>query len=311
MKRRRIVTALVLAWSMLLGGVAVAGELEDFLRGAAAAEFSGQQVVVTFTDGETAAGFYEVTQSGGFTMLEADSGMAMMGEGRVSSADGGGEGHLRVADWSAWRLSDRYSLGSVDRTIRLGRPASLVTIFEDGLLRTRMAFDNETGAPMLSEVYDGSGALFRIAMVTGFSAEVVTSRMGDTGNLDEYTMLMPAPMFRLPESAGGYWRADTYQGPDLSLHAFYTDGLFSFSVFELDSRAKAGPLEDGAEVEIDDRRYRRVIDPGGVWIFWRAPDNSYLLVGDLPPDHLDEVLPDLPHPGRPNVFKRIWRGLFG
>lgn len=310
--RMRTLVAAVVAWTMLLSGVAVAGELEDFLRGAAGAEFSGQQVVVTYADGATAAGFYDVTQSGGFTLLEADAGMAMMGEGRVSTADQSGEGHLRIADWSAWRLSDRYALGSVDRTIRLGRPASLVTIMEDGRLRTRMAFDNETGAPMLSEVYDGEGGLYRIAMVTEFSAGVNTTDMaGAEGDLDEYTMMMPAPMFRLPDSAGGYWRADTYQGPDLSLHAFYTDGLFSFSVFELDVRAKAGPLEDGIEVDVAGRDYRRLIDPGGVWIFWRAPDKSYLLVGDLPPDHLDEVLPDLPHPGRANVFKRIWRGLFG
>ncbi|MDX1450128.1 MAG: hypothetical protein R3246_13820 [Acidimicrobiia bacterium] len=312
MTRFRLVVAVTVAWSMVLTGVAVAGELEDMLRRAATAEFTGQQVVVTYDGGETTAGFYEVTQSAGFVYVKAGSDQAMMGEGKVASADQQREGHVQVADWMSWRLSDRYSLGEITRSVRLGRPASLVTILDGGIVRSRMAFDIATGAPMLSEVYDGSGDLYRLAIVTEFDPIVLATDMPNApGESNGYEMMMPKTSFRLPESAGGYWRADTYEGPDATLHAFYTDGLFSFSVFELDPRADAGKLDEGRLVSLGDNAYRRLVDPGGVWLFWRAPDHAYLLVGDLPPDHLEAVVADLPEPGRANLFKRIWRGLFG
>ena len=57
--------------------------------------------------------------------------------------------------------------------------------------------------------------------------------------------------------------------------------------------------------------YRRVVTPTSLWVHWDAPDHSYVLVGDLPPDHLTEVLAELPEPGRRNVLVRLWRRLFG
>jgi hypothetical protein len=36
-----------------------------------------------------------------------------------------------------------------------------------------------------------------------------------------------------------------------------------------------------------------------------------VLVGDLPPDHLEAALGELPMPSRGNIFSRLWNGIFG
>ena len=89
-------------------------------------------------------------------------------------------------------------------------------------------------------------------------------------------------------------------------------GLFRFSVFEVSRKSDGGGLADAETVEIGGRGgYHRVYSPGAVSLFWRTPDVAYVLVGDLPPDHLVEVLEDLPSPSRPFVLKRVWRWAFG
>ena len=57
--------------------------------------------------------------------------------------------------------------------------------------------------------------------------------------------------------------------------------------------------------------YLRVISPTSVTLLWNAPTTAIALVGDLPPDHLDEVLGELPLPGTDNGMKRMWRKRFG
>jgi hypothetical protein len=54
-----------------------------------------------------------------------------------------------------------------------------------------------------------------------------------------------------------------------------------------------------------------VVTPSQVWVFWNAPDRSYVLVGDLPPDHLVTALGGLPQPGERGLMVRLWRRLFG
>jgi hypothetical protein len=77
-------------------------------------------------------------------------------------------------------------------------------------------------------------------------------------------------------------------------------------------KSDGGGLADADSVEIGGRGgYHRAYTPGAVSVFWRTPDRGYVLVGDLPPDHLEQVLADLPLPSRPNLVKRAWRWAFG
>ena len=48
-----------------------------------------------------------------------------------------------------------------------------------------------------------------------------------------------------------------------------------------------------------------------MWVQWSSDPYTYVLVGDLPPDHLQQVLSELPRPTSRNILSRIWQGLFG
>jgi hypothetical protein len=48
-----------------------------------------------------------------------------------------------------------------------------------------------------------------------------------------------------------------------------------------------------------------------VRIRWADRDRNYVLVGDIPPDHLEEVLTVLPTPERDSMLKIWWHSLFG
>jgi hypothetical protein len=106
-------------------------------------------------------------------------------------------------------------------------------------------------------------------------------------------------------------RADTYAGPDETIHAFFTDGLFSFSLFEVDVAARLDRFEDAGAVLLNGTSYRRLVTPTEIWVTWKAGDVAYVLVGDLPPDHLEEVVADLPAPREPSLLSRLWNGIFG
>ncbi len=309
---RRLATVGSLAALFLVAGAAsaAASELEDYLRDAGEAEFSGRQIVVTYWDAdESAAGVYRVAQRDGMTMVESGGLELMVGGGKMEADHGGGD-HVAMTEWSDWRLSDRYDVASDEQARRLGRPATVVTVVEDGEARLRMVFDDATGAPLLSEVYDGDGDLYRMVVMVEFDPEAPPMTR-EARPLSEYQVVERSQPVGLPDQLAGYWRADTYAGPEATLQAFYTDGIFSFSLFRAEARLDDGPFADGAELDAAGNTYRRLLDPGAVRVFWNARTASFVLVGDLPPDHLEDVLATLPAPDRPNLLVRAWRGIFG
>ena len=184
-------------------------------------------------------------------------------------------------------------------------------ILEDGRVRARVVVDDESTIPLVTEILDADGRMFRLASLVEFAI----------GPSDEYHEMpdeyqrrsVMEPMTagsRLPGDAAGYRLVDTYEAPG-GTQSYYSDGLFSFSVFE--ARRGRTPAEfDGAtRFGIDGEVYRRIVTPTNVWVHWNSPDNSYVLVGDLPPDHLAEVLQTLPRPGDRSIFVQLWRRLFG
>ena len=64
-------------------------------------------------------------------------------------------------------------------------------------------------------------------------------------------------------------------------------------------------------MSVDGAEYRWLLTPSDLWLHWVGEGETYVLVGDLPPDHLEEVLRELPRPSQGNILARIWRGLFG
>jgi len=57
--------------------------------------------------------------------------------------------------------------------------------------------------------------------------------------------------------------------------------------------------------------YDMVATPQAVRVHWSDGSNEFVLVGDIPPDHLSDVLAELPAPRSGGMWARWWQRLFG
>ena len=287
---------------------AAANDLEDFLQGAAAAEYSGRRIVITMWDGESKAGIFAVTHVSDMMVIGTGDGGSLVGGGRV--ADGVNDA-VMVHEWSRYTANSRYTTTKPVQTVRLGRTAEMIEIIEDGVVRARFTYDALTKVPLATEIFDPSGRLFRYSAMLEFDPKPELSYADMEAMGEVYDVMHPVEVDSLPDDAAGYVRADTYAGPDGTIQAFFTDGLFSFSLFQVDANSRLDRFDDAASIELNDASYRRLITPTEIWVTWKSGGVAYILVGDLPPDHLEEVMVDLPGPEEPGLLGRLWRGIFG
>lgn len=306
---RRVVALLALAL-VVVPIPALADDLEDYLENASGADFRGVGVLVCNWGADTAGGTYEVIRHEGMSMTHGPGGDLMI-SGSVAAIGSDGEWYaVEFADRAEWALSSRYRLGAPQDTTRLGRPARRYTVFEDDRPRVRLVVDEATGVPMLTEVLDGSGRVFRTAALVEFSVGSDPMEMA-SATMPSKSVRSVAPSSQLPESVAGYRLVDTYAVPGGALQAFYSDGLFSFSVFQSSRGATPDAFDNGTRWSVDGHSYSRVLTATQVWVHWNAPNHSFVLVGDLPPDHVEAVLAELPDPGNRGLLVRWWRRLFG
>ncbi len=313
MTRRGLAAALVA--SVVLAGVpgaALAGdEVAEMLEHASTAEFHGSGIVMCSWDGDSAATTYEITRSEGMSMIQGPGGALMSHDG-ISATQLGNEWYgTEIEEWADWSVSDRYTIGETSETTRLGRPAVAVTLLEDGGPRVRMILDVESTVPLSTEILDGEGKVYCMAALLTFDPGK-PDMPDDMPEMEEMDIIRPmADSTALPDSIGGYLRADVYDAGGGAVQAFYTDGVFSFSVFEARRGDRPVEFDRATEFVTGGASYRRIITPTGIWVHWSAPDRSYVLVGDLPPDHLAAVLDRLPRPGNRGFLVRLWRRIFG
>ena len=308
----RLVTLSVLSGLVVVATVTGAGaiELEDYLAEAEEAAYAGRQATWCRYGGHTEFNVISIEHAGSLLMVEDAGSSQMVGGGKYSVAGETGGG-IALSGWSTTALSERYVTASAVPETKSGRDVMLVTVEEDDAVRARIWFDSETGAALGSEVYDGHGELFRMSWMLEFdpNPRKIFTMMREQDST--YDVVVSADASDLPATVAGYIRVDSYAGPDDSLHAFYTDGLFSFSIFLVDGDLAAGPFGDAETMQVDGRDYRWLLTPSDLWLQWAGGGTTYVLAGDLPPDHLREVLRELPGPSQGNIFTRIWRGLFG
>lgn len=306
--RRAMVVGLVVTATLASVAPAFASDLEDYLEGAAAAEYSGRRIIITMWDGESQAGIFQVSHVSHMTVVGSTEDGSLVGSGKVSD---GTDDAVMVPEWSRYSANDRYTTTDPVATARLGRAAEIVEVLENGVVRARFTFDALTRVPLATEIFGGDGRLFRYSAMLEFDPNPGLSYATVQAMGDVYDVMLPVEGSSLPASAAGYVRADTYSGPDEAIQAFFTDGLFSFSLFEVDAGARLDRFEGAPAVSLNGSSYRRLITPTDVWVTWDAGDVAYVLVGDLPPDHLEQVLAELPQPHGTSLLTRLWRGIFG
>ncbi len=316
----RRAVALLAALSLLaVPGIARADEaLEEYLERASAADYRGRGVLFSSWGGMSAGVAYEVVRSAGVSMVRGPDGDLLIGTGTAASRSGTEWRALEIPSASSWWVSDRYVLSGPQAAVRLGRPAIAYTVLEGDLARVRLVVDERSAVPLLTEVLDGDGRVYRLAVLIDFESGESMDRVAAADPVSELsgmagmeTMAAAPPPPSLPEQVAGYRRADAYRVSDDTVQVFYTDGLFSFSVFEAPRGATPEAFRAAATWEVAGERYRRIVTPAHAWIQWHSPNRSYVLVGDLPPDHLAAVLTGLPEPGDRSWIVRLWRRLFG
>lgn len=308
-RRFLVIVTLAGLWLGAVASVAQASEeLDVYLEQADAAGYSGIQFVVTVWGDDTSTGIFQVEQAGDMVMVQQGAGESLISSGKVRAMDG--RVGTAIGSWAEAVGSSRYTVGPPQAAERLDRSAQSIDVFEGSLLRARLILDMKTGAPLATEVYDGNGDLFRFATMLDFD-----TTMGEMAELaadgSAYDVVLAAPVTSLPDTVAGYARVDVYDAPGEGVHAFYADGLFSFSVFDLPDDAGDGRFKDAATFRMGGSDYRKLLAPSDIWVMWRTPQATYVLVGDLPPDHLEDVLSELPRPKSKSFFSRLWGGLFG
>ena len=312
MTRRLLPVIAVLCLLAVPVSAAADDALEEMLQQAGEADFEGRGIVLSTWGGDSAAATYEISRHEGMAMVKGAGVDLMLGSGIMATRSGTEWYGLEIDAWSEWDLSDRYSLSPPEPVRRLGRSARQMQVIESDVTRARIVVDDESGVPLQAEIYDAEGRLFRMAVLVDFDSWQADATPMPTADVMERSEMRPAASAgRLPATAAWYLRADVYAGPGETIHAFYTDGLFSFSVFESDRAAAPDAFRTATSFTVDGEAYRRIVTPSQVWVYWNAPDETYVLVGDLPPDHLEAVLPDLPEPGNRAFLVRLWRRLFG
>jgi hypothetical protein len=309
---RRVVALAVVGVTLWGASTALADEdLKDYLESAAAAEFHAEGIVMSTWGTDSAAATYEVTRTDGMSMVTGPAGDLMLVDGLMAVHRGESWYAVEVGGSTQWVLADRYTLGEATPTTRLGRPARAFDVLEDGRPRLHFVVDAESGVPLLTEVLDGQGNVFRLATLIDFTSGPSAAPDHPSG-YGSHEMLTPTTdTGALPATLAGYRRADTYEGSDGVLQGYYSDGLFSFSVFESKRGRTPNEFSGATSFQVADAIYLRLLTPSNLWVQWNSPDRSYVLVGDLPPDHLAQVLAELPKPGNRNIFVRLWRRLFG
>jgi len=314
---RRTLVVSVLALTVIVGQAlpALATDLGEYHERAAASEYSGEVFVICDTPDGTVAQFVEVTRSDGQLWVKTSGTEAIASSGELyqRAADGTVQA-TRIESASDWEVSPKYTTVEAGAARELERPVQVVTVLESDVERVRLHFDEATGALLRSEVRNGDRSLYCSSSFVSFNedpqsvdssvrqATPETVGVVDFRDIDEDV---------LPTKVGGFDRQDVYEGPEDSMVAYYSDGVFSFTVIASRKAVKIPELEDAPLVEIEGKKYQRHFDPGQVVFAWESKVGGYALIGDLPLDLQEAVLKDLPRPGRPGFFARLWRSWFG
>jgi negative regulator of sigma E activity len=201
-------------------------------------------------------------------------------------------------------VSEKWDLSVHDGPTVAGRPTRQVDAADrdDGRVRERLYVDDSTGLLLRREQLDQRG---RTVRSVGFGsigepagvffgavpADAPRAPVRSTNRqprvLDEVT----AP-FRAPSTTGDHFRlVGRYDERDDTVHLFYSDGLFSVSVFEQEGELDTTGLPAGAESRtIDGHDIREYRTPGGVVMVWESDDVVYTTVSDAPVDQVEAVV---------------------
>ncbi|KAA3636931.1 MAG: hypothetical protein DWP92_08760 [Armatimonadetes bacterium] len=293
----------------LFATTATAGEVTELLDRAQQSTYTANRLVVSMWDGDTKVSSEFVEHSSGMEMVRVDSTWSIVGNGRAVVVSDEPQG-VAFMTHSAPIETDRYTVGSVTDVTHMRRDCEAVEVMEGDIVRANILVDKRSGAPLITETMTDTGKVFRRSSLQNFKAyRTYAGPMSQDGI--EYEVVMPLESDLLPTSVAGYQLVDIFPAPGGAEQGFYGDGLFTFSLFALSRATDVSGFEDATTLVTNTGTYELASTPSDVRIHWTAGGTSYVIVGDLPPDHATDVLAELPAPSAPSVFTRLWEKLFG
>lgn len=222
--------------------------------------------------------------------------------------------------------SAKWELVVHDGPTVAGRPTRQIdaTDRHDGRVRERLYLDEVTSLLLRREQLDTRGRTVRAVGFTTIGEPAVGMFIGSlpgeapqaparSANRQPRVLKEVAAPFRAPRDAGDRFRlAGRYDEDHHTLHLFYSDGLFSVSVFEQKGELDPNGLPAGAESRtVAGRDVRQYRTPGGVVLVWEAADVVYTTVSDAPVDQLDGVLADVSPPRSTDALTHVTNFVLG
>ena len=309
--RRSAVVGTTLVVVMAIGApIASAGELTDVLERARSSTYTATRLTVSVWGDQTRLTKERVEHAKGAEMIQIDETWSMVGNGRTVRMGEAPEGIAFLANTESIETG-RYDVGETTSCSHMRRSCTIVPIVEGELTRAHVIVDDRTGAPLITYIYDNTGRTYRTVSLSDFSPHRTYEWSSDP-TVVPYEVVMHSDSAVVPPEIAGYLLVDVFPGPgERSEQGFYSDGLFSFSLFALPSGTLVGGFENATTLITTSGIYEAAHTAGDVRVQWASGDEHYVVMGDLPPDHLDAVLAELPVPNATGMLARFWRALFG
>jgi hypothetical protein len=294
------VAAFALAWPI----AATAGARDDadaqeasrLVRGthdaAADHDFTGTAVVTWTTPKGTQQARVSVTDADGAVAISAADGRSVVDEGkRTYLRDRLGWTGL-VVEPTVRDLPDpdhRWGLSTAGTRTVAGRPATVVEASrEDGTPAQRLVVDDATGLLLGREVLGPSGRVERSVQFSridiGDRASSATGPPNDVRTPTAEKLTSTPDGYRAPGAAAGFELVTRSRHPDGML-LFYSDGVFTASVFEQQGDLDWGALPSGGtDTQLADTRTRTYNEASGDVAVWERNGLVYTCVTDAPSD---------------------------
>lgn len=306
MRRLALLVALMV---MVPSMAALAADLDELLTRSQEATYSAEQIISCSTPDGVRDAVVRITQTGGELTVSSnvtDEVEIAAGAGTWSLRRGGGlVAEAAVGGGDNQQSEPLYSVQEERSVEYLGRAAISFLLIRDGEPRAELVFDEETGALVEAVTFSVGGEVYCERRFVSLDTEIPEGNAKDVAD-GTPPAVIEAPV--LPADVAGFDLLDQYIDEDGLQFAYYSDGFFSFALFEAPNSVV---LPEATEVEFDSGSYGRVFTAGQVTYVWETRDSGMALVGDLPPDMHESVLSAMPHPADPGFLRRWWRNLFG
>ncbi len=307
MRRLALSVALV---ALLPATSAAAAELDELLEQSREAAYSAEEAIVCSTPDGVRDAVVRVSQSDGEIRVAS----SVARDVEVKAGDGGwtllrqgGVVTSASLDAEDADIEPLYIVEELGDAQVLGRSSTSYRLVRDGSTRAELMFDDESGALVATTTFTGDGEVYCNWRFISFDPTDPGDESPSPESPEELE-LSPWADAPLPETVAGFVLLDLYEDDEGFRFAYYSDGFFSFAVFETPSIVRLG---DAETVAFGEATYLRSFAPGQATYVWEARNGGMALVGDLPPDLHEAVLEALPVPEDRGLLQRVWRTLFG